>query len=347
MSQQKALLLEKAKGSFVVSDVPILKPGPGQLSIKVIAAALNPVDWKIQAWGLFMKNYPAILGSDIAGDVEDIGEGVEGFSKGDKVFCQGYFVNEMAGFQQYTLIPADIVGKIPPNIDYGQAATIPLGFSTAAIGLLQAQPQGAGLNHTFDSKISFSGQPAFVVGGSTSVGQYAIQLLKFLGYSTIITYASARHTNYLKTIGATHVIDRGEVSVGSLAEAAKKIANAPIEVAYDAIGDKDSRAACTDIVVEGGLIIDVNPEAKDPEAKDSGNGKRLISVIGTSHHPPNREFGRILWKILPTLVQDGTIVPNRVEKLRSGLAGIDEGLQKMKADKVSGVKLVAFPQETI
>ncbi|KAJ4469900.1 GroES-like protein [Lentinula aciculospora] len=342
MSQQKALLLEKAKGSFVVSDVPILKPGPGQLSIKVIAAALNPVDWKIQVYDFFMKGYPAILGTDIAGDVEEVGEGVEGFSKGDKVFCQGYFVNEMAGFQQYTSIPADIVGKIPPNIDYGQAATIPLGFSTAAIGLLQAQPQGAGLNHTFDPKISFSGQPAFIVGGSTSVGQYAIQLLKFLGYSTIITYASARHTDYLKTIGATHVIDRGEVPVGNLAEAAKKIANAPIEIAYNAVGDNDSRTACIDVIVDGGQIVDVLSSDTDP-----GNGKRIISVFGTSHHPPNREFGRILWKILPTLVQDGTIVPNRVEKLRSGLAGIDEGLQKMKADKVSGVKLVAFPQETI
>lgn len=86
MSQQKALLLEKAKGAFVVSTVPILKPGPGQISIKVIAAALNPVDWKIQAWDFFMKKYPAILGTDIAGDVEEIGEGVEGFSKGDKVY---------------------------------------------------------------------------------------------------------------------------------------------------------------------------------------------------------------------------------------------------------------------
>ncbi|KAJ3979702.1 GroES-like protein [Lentinula detonsa] len=337
MSEQKALLLEKAKGSFVVSTVPILKPGPGQLSIKVVAAALNPVDWKIQAWDIIIKEYPVILGTDIAGDVEEVGEGVEGFSKGDKVFCQGYFVNEMGGFQQYALIPAEI---IPPNIDYAQASTIPLGFNTAAIGLLHAQPEGAGLNPTFDPNVNFSGQPALVVGGSTSVGQFAIQLFKLLGYSTVIAYASARHADYLKSLGATHVIDRGEVPVGSLAEASKKIANTPIKIAYNAVGDNDTRAACVDAIVEGGQVVDVNPEAKDP-----GNGKKVFSVFGTSHYPPHREFGRILWKTLPKLVQEERIVPNRVEKLPNGLAGIDEGLQKLKANKVSGVKLVAFPQE--
>ncbi|KAJ4482813.1 GroES-like protein [Lentinula edodes] len=340
MSPQKALILEKAKGSLVVSAAqPILKPGPGQLSVKVIAVALNPVDWKIQAWDVLLKEYPAILGLDIAGDVEEIGEGVEGFSRGDK----GFFGIEMAGFQQYTLIPADIVGKIPSNIDYAQAATIPGAFTTAAISLFKAQPEGAGLNPTFDLDIKFAGRSAVIVGGSTSVGQYVIQLFKLLGYSTIIAYASAHHTDYLKSIGATHVIERGEVPVGSLAEAAKKIANSPIEIAYNAVGDKDSRAACIDAIIEGGQVPDVNPEVDN---EDSKNGKRVFTIFATPHHPPHREFCRILWKTLPNLVQKGVIVPNRVEKLPNGLAGIDQGLQKLKANEVSGVKLVAFPQET-
>ncbi len=83
MSEQKALLLEKAKGPFVVGSIPIPKPTPGHILVKVKAAALNPVDWKIQTEE-FIK-YPAVLGSDIAGDVEELGEGVEGFSKGDKM----------------------------------------------------------------------------------------------------------------------------------------------------------------------------------------------------------------------------------------------------------------------
>jgi len=337
---QKVLFLEKGKGPFVVADAPIQKPGPGQLSVKVISAALNPVDWKIQAFDFFIQKYPAILGTDIAGDVEEVGEGVEGFAKGDKIFFQGYFTNEFAGFQQYTLIPADIVGKIPSNIDYAQASSIPLGFTTSAVGILSEN--GLALNPTFDSKVSFSGKPAFVVGGSTSVGQYAIQIFKLLGFSTIITYASARHTDFLKSLGATHVIDRGEVSADKLAEAVKKIANAPIENAYDGVGDEASIAAALDSLAEGGKLASVSPQAKD-----RGDGKKVIPIFGSSHAPQNRDFGRILWKHLPRLVQDGTIVPNRVEKLPNGLAGIDDGLKKLKDNKVSGVKLIAFPQETV
>ncbi|KAF9074243.1 medium-chain dehydrogenase/reductase like protein [Rhodocollybia butyracea] len=322
MAEQKVLFLDKPKGSFVVASAPILKPGPGQISIKLKASALNPVDWKIQDYDFFIQNYPAILGTDLAGDVEEVGDGVEGFSKGDKVFCQGYFVNELAGFQQYTLMPADIVGKIPSNIDYAQAASIPLGYSTAAIGLLAAHP----IVHR---------EAALVIGGSASV-------FKHLGYSTIIAYASGRHTDFLKSIGATHVIDRGETPIEKVAETVKKIATTPLKIAYNAIGDADSRTACFDSIVAGGQVADVNGEVKD-----AGNGKTVIAIMGTSHFPVNREFGRILWKNLPKLVQDGAIVPNRVEKLPNGLAGINEGLQRMKANKISGVKLVALPQETV
>lgn len=89
---QKVLFLEKPKGAFVVANAPILKPGPGQISIKVISAALNPADWKIQAFDVLIQKYPTILGTDIAGDVEEIGEGVENFAKGDKVYVCGFFL---------------------------------------------------------------------------------------------------------------------------------------------------------------------------------------------------------------------------------------------------------------
>ncbi|KIK59077.1 hypothetical protein GYMLUDRAFT_170207 [Collybiopsis luxurians FD-317 M1] len=339
MSTQKVLYLEKAKGPFVVSDAPILKPGPGQLSVKVISTALNPVDWKIQAFDFFISKYPAILGTDLAGDVAEIGEGVEGFSKGDKVFFQGFFANEFAGFQQYTLVPADIVGKLPSNINYDQASTIPLAFTTAAFGLLG--PAGVNLDPTLEFKPKYSGQPAVVYGGSTSVGQFAIQIFKHLGYGPIITYASARHADFLKSLGATHVVDRGQVPSSGFAEVAKKIAGAPIKIVFNSVIDGEASTISLNIVDGDGEVADVNPEAKSP-----GDGRKVYAIFGNSHPPNNREFGRVIWKALPKLVQDGLIVPNRVEKLPNGLAGIDGGLQKLKDNKVSGVKLVASPQET-
>ncbi|KAJ7442719.1 GroES-like protein [Mycena galericulata] len=338
--QQKALVIKEQNAPFTLENWPISVPGPGQILIKVKATALNPVDWKQQKYGIFIKTWPVVVGVDIAGDVEEIGEGVQGFTKGEKVFAQGYFTNEMSSYQQYVVIPSDLIGKIPPNIDYAEAATIPLGYATAAIGLLAALPAGAGLSPTYDPKVSFSGHPAFVFGGSSSVGQFAIQILRTLGYTTIITYASARHTDYLKSLGATDVIDRKAVSTADVPAAVKKITSAPIKIVYDAISEADTRDACFATLAAGGIAIAVLPgDDKDVD------GKKFITVYGSTHM--HREFGVLLWKTLPKQVADGVIVPNRVEKLPNGLGGIVDGLKKMEDNLVSGVKLVAFPQETL
>ena len=84
-SQQKVLYLTKKNGPFEVHTADVPKAGPGQLLVKVEAVGLNPVDWKIQLWGLFIEKFPSILGSDIVGTVEELGEGVTGFAKGDRV----------------------------------------------------------------------------------------------------------------------------------------------------------------------------------------------------------------------------------------------------------------------
>ncbi|EEB92959.1 hypothetical protein MPER_08453, partial [Moniliophthora perniciosa FA553] len=210
MAQQKALLLEKKGSSFVVANIDVPQPAPGELVVKVQAVGLNPVDWKVQESGLFYETWPAVLGSDVAGDVEAVGEGVEGYTKGDRVFFQGFFRNEFAGFQQFTRVPAEMVAKIPAKLSYSEAASIPVCLGAAAIGLLSSE--GAGINPTFDRSVQ-TGKPVLVIGGSSSIGQYALQLLKFAGFSPIITYASGHQTKYLKALGASNVVDRTRVAV--------------------------------------------------------------------------------------------------------------------------------------
>jgi NADPH:quinone reductase-like Zn-dependent oxidoreductase len=83
--QQKALILPKKQGNFEVRSRSIPSPGTGQLLVKVQSTALNPVDYKIQESGMVVKHYPAVLGSDIAGVVQEVGKGVENFRKGDNV----------------------------------------------------------------------------------------------------------------------------------------------------------------------------------------------------------------------------------------------------------------------
>ena len=88
MAQQKALFVQEPKGEWKVSTKAIPKAKPGELVVKVEATALNPVDWKIHDYDFFVKEYPAILGTDSAGTVEEVGEGVQGFSKGDRVYAE-------------------------------------------------------------------------------------------------------------------------------------------------------------------------------------------------------------------------------------------------------------------
>lgn len=88
MSQtQSALVISERFGAFKVAQVPTYTPGPGQLLIKIYAGAINPADWLLQkqAPEQFFKEYPVILGLDRAGEVVEIGEGVTGFEKGDRV----------------------------------------------------------------------------------------------------------------------------------------------------------------------------------------------------------------------------------------------------------------------
>ena len=85
-STQKALVIEKKQGNFQLADIAIPKPGYGEILVKVQAAALNPADWKIQKYGMLIDEYPVVVGSDIAGDIEDVGPGVTGFLKGDRVY---------------------------------------------------------------------------------------------------------------------------------------------------------------------------------------------------------------------------------------------------------------------
>ncbi|KAK7448451.1 hypothetical protein VKT23_013713 [Stygiomarasmius scandens] len=346
---QKALVLQAKFGSFTVTTVP--KPTSalkGELLVKVQASALNPVDWKIQEYGWFVPDdeYPAIMGIDIAGDVEDVGEGVTGFEKGDRVFFSGsFFSKEYAGHQQFSRISAEIAAKIPTDLSYSQAATIPLGFLTAAVGLYANEPLGLGLNPTLASDVKeFSGKTALVIGGSTSVGQYAIQLLRYLGVPNIIAYASAHQFSYLRTLGATTFVDRREVSFLDLPAAIKKVSSTAVELVYDAFSSCESQCAGYSVLSNGGKMVIVLPD--EIEGKVEGDGKKIVHALGSAQPDTHREFGKRVFETFPKLIEEGTIVPNRVEDLQNGLEGILDGLKRLRNNEVSGVKLVAHPQET-
>jgi len=348
-AQQKALVLPEKQGNWIVgtSEVPI--PGPGQLLVKIEVAALNPADWKIQVRGYFIDNYPAIVGSDAAGTVVQVGEGVQGFVPGDKVFFEGSWVNAEATFQEYALANADVTAKIPGNISVEEAATIPLGLATAALGLFdQYSPGSAQLFPPWEDggRGRYAGKPIVIFGGATSSGQFAIQLAKLSGFSPIIATASPHNTDLLKGLGATHVLDRYLPAETLVAEVAKITGGSPVEVVYDGVSLPETQNPAFDVLAPGGQLVLVLREAVDATKKSAAPDKKIVNVFGNVNLPDRRKTGQSLYAKLTGLVEEGVLKPNRVEVLPDGLAAIPKGLKRLENDEISALKLVVRPQET-
>jgi len=339
--QQKALFLESKQGSFAVQTTSVPKPGSGQLLIKIKATALNPVDWKIQKYGAYVSDYPAILGTDISGEVEALGEGVTKFQVGDRVVFQGILAKEKAGFQQYTLADEYHLAKVPSNITFDQAASIPLGMSTAYLAMYNTSPHGIGLKNPVDpaGQGHSKGEPFVVLGGATSVGQYAIQFAKLSGFSPIITTASVKHADYLKPLGATHVLDRN-LSPSAFKSEVDKITKEPIKYVYDAVSLEATQKQGDAVLASGGHLILVLPPSI------SASDKHFTNVLALRQLEHNIKPLSALYDKLTGWLESGVIQPNKVELLTGGLNGIVGGLKRMENNQISGVKLVARPDET-
>jgi len=340
-------VLEK-QGAWGLISVDVDKPGSGEVLVRVEASALNPVDWKIRDSGRFATEYPAILGSDPAGVVVEVGEGVTNLAVGDKVFFQGRYINRLAAFKQYTIAVAEIVAKIPDNISFQQAAAVPVGFGAALIGLYgKTAAGGAELDAPWreGGRGKYSGSPIVVFGGSTSVGQYVIQLAKLSGFSPIITTASPHNHDLLKSLGATHAIDRS-LSAKDIFTSIKGISSTPFQVVFDAFSAAQAiQNIGYDLLAPGGTLILVLPSQVD-EGKIT-HKKHVVTAQGTVHADVARPLGiEVYGGVLTEYLQSGDLQPNHTEIVPDGLSGIPKGLERLKDNEVSARKLVARPQET-
>ena len=135
-----------------------------------------------------------------------------------------------------------------------------------------------------------------------------IQLSKYAGFSPIITTASLRNADNLKSQGATHVLDRNLPDDALLAEV-KKIASAPIKVAFDAVAEPKTQNVAYKAVAPGGTLAIVLPSAVenvDPE-------KRIIQTQGNTNIPLNRKLGVSLYSKITALLEEGVVKVSRTE----------------------------------
>ena len=220
-----ALWLPAKRAALKVGPAAYTAAQPGEIVIRNRAVAINPLDQLTRSIGGLIApwlHYPAVLGSDVAGEVVEVGAGVARFRVGDRVlghavgFEKSRNTPAEGAFQAHTVLLSHMAAPIHDALSFEAAAVLPLGLSTAACGLFQ-QDYLALRPPAAQSKPA--AQTLLVWGGSTSVGSNAIQLAAAAGYEVFAT-ASPHNFEYVKRLGAAQAFDyRSPTVVGDLIDA--------------------------------------------------------------------------------------------------------------------------------
>lgn len=177
-------------------DVPPPRPGANEVLIRVVAASVNPVDWKIHTGNLrlFMpQRLPVIPGFDVAGEVIAVGAGVHTFAAGDRVHAR---IRQQGAAAELCVAGLDVVARMPQGMDFATAAGVPLAGMTA----LQALRDVVGLPMTAATA------RVLVVGASGGVGHLGVQIARAAG-AYVVGVCSAKNAELVRELGAHEVID--------------------------------------------------------------------------------------------------------------------------------------------
>ena len=226
--------------------MPEPKVGADVVRIRVHAAGVNPVDWKIREGRLdpaWPHVFPVVPGWEAAGVVERVGPAVTSVAPGDEVFayCRKHFVGEGAYAEFVTVLETAVAPK-PRSLDFEHAAGVPLCALTAYQALFFA----AGLT---------AGETVLVQGAAGGVGSFAVQLAADAGAEVIGTASEANH-EYVLGLGALEAIDYRERNV---ADAVREIAPDGVDVALDLVGGDVLRGSVDAVRDEGRIVSIVQP----------------------------------------------------------------------------------------
>ncbi|SDJ77639.1 zinc-binding dehydrogenase [Salimicrobium halophilum] len=197
----KALLLEDKNQwkDMKVQETETPRPEKGEVLVEVHATGLNPVDYKIATNGHPNWTYPKVLGLDAAGTIAELGEGVTGWQKGDRVVYHGNLQNDGA-YAEYAVTTAHTISRIPDGISFEEAAALP----TAGYTAYQAIHRKLPLDQI---------DTILIHAGAGGVGGFGIQLAKAAG-KKVLTTASQHNHEYVKRLGADEAIDYRTEDVG-------------------------------------------------------------------------------------------------------------------------------------
>lgn len=193
----KAVVMNKYGDEKEIQVINIPKPQiqNDEVLVEVYSAAINPIDLKIpkgQMKPLLSYKLPLILGTDISGKIIEVGSSITRFKIGDEVYA-GLSTSKMGAFAEYVSVKENELSLKPKNLNFEEAASIPL------VGLTVYQA-------LHDIAKVTTGQKVFIKAGSGGIGSFAIQFAKALG-AEVATTTSSKNSQFVQQLGADHIID--------------------------------------------------------------------------------------------------------------------------------------------
>jgi NADPH:quinone reductase-like Zn-dependent oxidoreductase len=243
--------------TLVYEEAPRPEPGPGQVLIRVYAAGVNPLDWKIRAGymrGMMDFPLPLILGMDVSGVVAAVGSGVTKFQTGQDVY--GIVDMGLSGaYAEYALGHESTLAAKPQTLDYVQAASVPVVALTAWQALLEAGELSAG-------------QKVLIHAAAGGVGIFAVQLAKWKGANVIGT-ASASNLDFLRELGANEVIDYKATPFEQVVS--------DVDIVLDTLGG-DTRERSWGVLKPGGMLVATLPPPPQETAAQRGVRAAMVMI---------------------------------------------------------------------
>ena len=323
----KALVLQEFNAPYQLKEIEKPEAGPGQVLIKIAASGINPLDLKIKAGQAAHAKpvLPAILGIDVAGKVEAVGEGVTGFKPGDEVFgMTGGIAGIPGSLAEYQAADADLIAQKPSNLTMHQAAALPLIFITAWEGIVDRTKVGPG-------------KTVLIHGGAGGVGHIAVQIAKASGAEV---FATAAHTDHelIRSFGATP-IDYKATSVEEYVQ--QYTGGEGFDIVFDTVGSAVLDASFKAAKQYTGHVASILGWGSHSLAPLSFKGATysgvftlypLISGKGRKHH------GHIL-REAARLIAEGKVVP-LLEKGSYTLETVQDAYDAIAAGKTKGKVVV-------
>lgn len=247
----KAVRIHQYGGPEVLTYENAPKPDPkeNELLVRVHAAGVNPVDCKTRAGrgvaGRLADPFPLIVGWDVSGVVEAVGEAVTGFAVGDAVYGMPRFPGIAAAYAQYVTVPATEMAHKPASIGHAQAAALPLVSLTAWQSL-------------FDAGKLAAGQRVLIHAAAGGVGHIAVQLAKWKG-AYVFGTASARNQDFLLDLGVDEFINYKTTQFEKAAT--------ELDLVLDSLSG-DTRERSWQTLKKGGVLVSIlGPAAAETAAE--------------------------------------------------------------------------------